>query len=131
MSDEQELKPCPFCGGEAETSSGCYNDETWAYVRCADCDGGFSVTCDDGSRTLDEMLDKCIQEWNRRTNTMNEKQTLMIRACGSVYMEYVIEWATYKSYFRVSCGTYEEQYESARCAEVRFESMCEQERKRS
>jgi hypothetical protein len=62
---------------------------------------------------------------------MNEKQMLLVRVSGSVYMMYVIDWATYKSYFRVSCGSYEEQYESARCAEERFKRMCEQERKRS
>ena len=56
---------------------------------------------------------------------MKEKQSLMVRACGSVYMEYVIELDTFNSYFRVSdCGR-EERYNTAYGAELAFNRMKE------
>jgi len=33
-----ELKPCPFCGGEASRSMGKTNDgKDWPYIECIDC----------------------------------------------------------------------------------------------
>ena len=38
MSDLIELKPCPFCGGDAEHAEGKYGDgKTWHYVECVGC----------------------------------------------------------------------------------------------
>lgn len=41
MSDQKhtpDLKPCPFCGGEASKSTGENADTTaWDYVECLDC----------------------------------------------------------------------------------------------
>lgn len=54
---------------------------------------------------------------------MKEKQALMVRACGSVYMEYVIDWATFNSYFRVSDGSRVEYCVSAYGAELEFNRM--------
>ena len=52
----EELKPCPFCGGEAElfgtTESGIF------YVECLNCDvnGNF------------DMPEEAIAAWNRRVS---------------------------------------------------------------
>lgn len=51
MNDE--LKPCPFCGGEADHSFGEKGDGTpWPYVECVEC----------GASTEPDV-------WNRRTPT--------------------------------------------------------------
>lgn len=53
------LKPCPFCGGEAdfEDTKACCTDATWTVV-CTQC----------GSRLGIESLDKndVAEDWNRR-----------------------------------------------------------------
>lgn len=53
-------------------------------------------------------------------------QRLMIRSCGPVYMDFVIDWETYKTYFCVSCSGYEEHLDSAKEAEERFDSIVRQ-----
>lgn len=36
----EELKPCPFCGGEAVKSIGMQNNRTpWPYIECLECGG--------------------------------------------------------------------------------------------
>ena len=35
--DMPELKPCPFCGGEAEVYTEEDESQEWIYVRCIDC----------------------------------------------------------------------------------------------
>ena len=58
----KELKPCPFCGGEAFYTY--LGENEWA-VRCFDCEAevkawqGFS--CD-----MKEGREKAIEKWNRR-----------------------------------------------------------------
>jgi Lar family restriction alleviation protein len=52
-----ELKPCPFCGGRAETDYG-YYDYNWHGVHCVDC-GAYVCTAEDGSQ-------EAIEAWNRR-----------------------------------------------------------------
>jgi len=52
----EELKPCPFCGGEASRSTGENGDGTpWKYVECLDCAA---------------MAEE--QEWQNRTGVANE-----------------------------------------------------------
>ena len=50
-----ELKPCPFCGGEA----GKYADEQTAIVWCKNCDAS----------VFDDNLDSAAARWNRRPIT--------------------------------------------------------------
>lgn len=72
-NEEIKLKPCPFCGGKAETKS-CVNvtpiiDENGAYVDadtsyfewtgCPICDIGFYIV-------EDEPEGVTIERWNRR-----------------------------------------------------------------
>ena len=54
MTDE--LKPCPFCGGEARIF---YPDCTFARVGCRQC-----RTVSNGYATQQEAIDA----WNRRVN---------------------------------------------------------------
>ena len=54
------LKPCPFCGGEAEQDS---------YSSCDACGKEFnSIVCQDcGNRTnCCSPLDEAIEAWNKR-----------------------------------------------------------------
>ena len=59
--DKQELKPCPFCGGEAEIYENNIIKSLPSYrVFCANC----------YSRTygMYDKLDDAIEAWNRRVN---------------------------------------------------------------
>jgi tRNA(Ile2) C34 agmatinyltransferase TiaS len=58
---ETELKPCPFCGGEAN-----FIGET-ATIKCKQCGGAFIVT-----NPLINSLE-AAQAWNRRSS--NEQRT--------------------------------------------------------
>lgn len=69
-----KLKPCPFCGGNAEIITGVSRGvpaNSYACVRCKDCDGG-TRAFDDVEHNA-EFIYKAIQAWNRRTN--NEKNS--------------------------------------------------------
>lgn len=54
----QELKPCPFCGGEAHVLAQHWDDgsHVW-WVECAAC-GAEGMRCDDGQHAIDA--------WNTR-----------------------------------------------------------------
>ena len=57
MNDD-DLKPCPFCGHEAPESM--YDDMAgYLYVKCHQCG-----VCAFPSDTIEELIAK----WNRRTN---------------------------------------------------------------
>ena len=60
----EELKECPFCGGQAELENKCIVFEKVSYVICTKC----------GARTRDFLVStewssnqKAIEAWNRRT----------------------------------------------------------------
>ena len=55
-----KLKPCPFCGGEAETVTiGIFFDVDYSYgIKCTRCHACSSMRC--GSEK------KAIEAWNRR-----------------------------------------------------------------
>lgn len=58
-----ELKPCPFCGGEGELSSGKYDGKDTSYVMCKKCmcRGEFFFV---SPKYASEI--KAVQAWNRR-----------------------------------------------------------------
>ena len=74
-----ELKPCPFCGGEAKLmggklvvypecdSNGAYVGAdfecTPAYVECQNCHALSADFCTD-----DNDIDNAVEAWNRRAN---------------------------------------------------------------
>ena len=54
-----ELKPCPFCGGEAHHGKG---EQCWS---C--CSGGEYVQCNDCLATFEKVYNEdVIEAWNRR-----------------------------------------------------------------
>lgn len=53
----EELKPCPFCGGEAEILN--YSENEWL-ICCAICNG----MVERWRKTRKEA----IEQWNRRAN---------------------------------------------------------------
>lgn len=58
-----ELKPCPFCGGEAAVGSGLSNDEEYYFVNCADCLAATNhLICECAPKTKKEAAGK----WNQR-----------------------------------------------------------------
>lgn len=61
--NEAELKPCPFCGGRAQTTSYIsytpFRDKKYA-VKCK--------ICKSSSALLDDE-EKAIKKWNRRSAT--------------------------------------------------------------
>ena len=59
MSDN--LKPCPFCGGEATLVEDIYADKLYYYVTCA------TNNCDANTGRCDTE-DEAITKWNNRRN---------------------------------------------------------------
>ncbi|MBQ9784280.1 MAG: Lar family restriction alleviation protein [Clostridia bacterium] len=55
----EEIKPCPFCGGEAELYSGGIK-----YVLCKEC---LATSCDFKTEA------EAIEAWNRRANDVGER----------------------------------------------------------
>lgn len=63
---QSELKPCPFCGGEAEYHSDKGpTGEVYAWVGCNQCDA-MSVHCDVRSMQPEETHP--IEAWNARAS---------------------------------------------------------------
>ncbi len=85
MSEEFELKPCPFCGGAADSFSEDYGDDARgnnvyrAVVGCASCGVHYEVfhhgddlstdadDCEDGMHCF-ELERMAVKAWNRRAN---------------------------------------------------------------
>ena len=56
-----ELKPCPFCGGEANLVQGS-SGKLLPWVRCRDC----------GAETSDyDSVEEAAEAWNRRADDAN------------------------------------------------------------
>lgn len=66
-----DLKPCPFCGGEAEYRRTAINtDGAWyeaVYVRCISCDARTGrILCDAKKHPNGEEYEEVKDVWNRR-----------------------------------------------------------------
>ena len=67
----EELKPCPFCGGEAEVAEGTYTAWEEGYsVRCRHCALTFGASgrlgeCYEWSCSF-KSEEEAIEAWNRR-----------------------------------------------------------------
>lgn len=61
MTDEIELKPCPFCGGKAKLESNDYGGKPLWTVRCRWAGGGVYVATIDA-----DTPQKAAELWNRR-----------------------------------------------------------------
>lgn len=59
----EKLKPCPFCGDEAELSTGRFDGKDTSYVMCKKCgsQGEFFLVS-----TKYASAEKAIKAWNRR-----------------------------------------------------------------
>ncbi len=71
-----ELKPCPFCGGEANSEIDDYGMCTEHFVECLSCVARTS--------TYDSPKE-AITAWNTRAKTEAEKKIEQIRACIESY----------------------------------------------
>lgn len=54
-----ELKDCPFCGGEAYLTHVEYNDDIWYNPNCSTCNCGWKENY--------ETKKEAIKAWNKRT----------------------------------------------------------------
>ena len=72
-----ELKPCPFCGGEARVifEEEDLPDNSFHNVYCTNCGAQIWVT----SKTV------AIQKWDTRAETEAEKKIEHVRACIESY----------------------------------------------
>lgn len=62
---QNELKPCPFCGGEVTVD---YNSYTKVYsIGC----GNAGCACNVGTLPC-KTAEKAIEIWNRRTNNATD-----------------------------------------------------------
>ena len=66
-----ELKPCPFCGGEAKVRTWKDSCELFAVVKCTGC-GAESNLADDGTKTKEENIADAIAAWNHRPDIRRE-----------------------------------------------------------
>ena len=76
------LKTCPFCGGEAYYS---YNDGSW-YVACFDCGSKEFESMAFGypPSNMKERRDEAIKRWNRR---VFEPKTAVWKQAGTKTIE--------------------------------------------
>ena len=86
---ETELKPCPFCGGDAGLYSSSICPTLDVVVECKNCHAGTQFF-NDG--TSEELQKKAIESWNRRHIMSREKQieemaTKIQHATASVYTD--------------------------------------------
>lgn len=61
-SNPQQLKPCPFCGMDAELRRYKANGNDWWYVACSRCEIAIDPLMWNNDRTKEEV----IKIWNRR-----------------------------------------------------------------
>lgn len=68
---ENDLKPCPFCGGEARTGYAINDYNRWG-VECTKCGAVVEVATWLGVFDIEE---NAIKAWNRRANNGRPDKT--------------------------------------------------------
>lgn len=73
-----ELKPCPFCGGEADYRKSRINSQDVVYVHCKNCNARTNLVFLDKPHwhigepinryTVQEAKDIAMELWNRRAD---------------------------------------------------------------
>lgn len=64
-----ELKPCPFCGGEAKISKDAYFGDVYCWVECRVCK---SRTSNIHQNIAYCAYDQAAELWNARVNEAND-----------------------------------------------------------
>jgi len=64
MTDNKELKRCPFCGGEAQDDCSPSYSQKLRYVLCKKCEA---------QGPLSDTNDEAIAAWNRRAICAEQK----------------------------------------------------------
>lgn len=67
METKEKLKPCPFCGGNAEIKKGCTFGGNFYFVKCKKCSS-------EGERKYGKS--EAIAAWNRRVCCEKKPETL-------------------------------------------------------
>ena len=72
----EQLKPCPFCNGEANTYVQGYANRVKIEVGCRVCGFWFTDFAIEGSsfNMLKESEEKLIARWNRRADNSGVKE---------------------------------------------------------
>lgn len=74
-SDIDNPKPCPFCGEDAEVTTGYVNDLVFARVDCTECTASCYMDSDHYPElSLDEMEAQVVADWNRRADKKENAQ---------------------------------------------------------
>lgn len=102
MSEEFELKPCPFCGGAADSFSEDYGDDARgnnvyrAVVGCTSCGVHYEVfhhgddlstdadDCEDGMHCF-ELERMAVKAWNRRASVAEAADLVDRPTCAMAF----------------------------------------------
>lgn len=91
-----KLKPCPFCGGEAEWNSAGESDFSYlvngyASIRCFDCEAEIEPVWTKRGDYSKEEAERCereaVKKWNQRTESEAEKSSSNTIAQRNEFLE--------------------------------------------
>ena len=72
---KSELKPCPFCGGEARAIL--VREVGWVYrIFCPKCRMSENLAFDKEKEELEKLIPKFIEKWNTRVYPKEVQETL-------------------------------------------------------
>ena len=84
----EELKPCPFCGGEARLRKHQKLEQTW-YVQCNKCGMRTPNSVQPPYESWKTTMNYPVQLWNRRVEDRNDNEKVeeMLRDLPSVTLQ--------------------------------------------